>query len=253
LFFLRLVQEVWQKRTILIAITVYVMVMSSVILLTIFQCGVPSNIFIHKNCLDWDSVMGPISYFSGALTALTDWIFVLTTVSLVLKTKMPPRAKTSVVLLLSLAAMGSIVSIARIPFIRGGRYQLSTTAKLPRVVILAAIEAGIGIIALSLATLRPLVKTWMDALSSKASSSSEDVERQIGAAPQRGVPALVVAGPSDQEEYEIIDIEMARPKDKRRADSHWNDQVIATISMPSEISGRYGVLESVYSADMHQR
>jgi hypothetical protein len=90
-------------------------------------------------------------------------------------------------------------------------------------------------------------------LSSKASSSSEDVERQIGAAPQRGVLALVVAGPSDQEEYEIIDIEMARPKDKRRADSHWNDQVIATISMPSEISGRYGVLDSVYSADMHQR
>lgn len=197
--------------------------------------------------------MGPISYFSGALTALTDWIFVLTTVSLVLKTKMPPRAKTSVVLLLSLAAMGSVVSIARIPFIRGGRYQLNTTAKLPRVVILAAIEAGIGIIALSLATLRPLVKTWMDALSSKASSSSEDVERQVAAAAAyRGRPALVVAGPSGNEEYEIIDIEMARPKD-RRADSHWNDQVIATISMPSEISGRYGVLDSVYSADMHER
>jgi len=226
--------------------------MTSVILLTIFQCGVPSNIFVHRNCLDWDSVMGPISYFSGALTALTDWIFVLTTVSLVLKTKMPPRAKTSVVLLLSLAAMGSVVSIARIPFIRGGRYQLSTTSKLPRVVILAAIEAGIGIIALSLATLRPLVKTWMDALSSKASSSSEDVERQIAAAGHRGTPAVVVAGPAGNEEYEVIDIEMTRPKD-RRADSHWNDQVIATISMPSEISGRYGVLDSVYSADMHQR
>jgi hypothetical protein len=226
--------------------------MTTVILITIFQCGAPSNIFIHRNCLDWDSVMGPISYFSGALTAITDWIFVLTTVSLVLKMKMPPRAKISVVLLLSLAAMGSIVSIARIPFIRGGRYQLNTTAKLPRVVILAAIEAGIGIIALSLATLRPLVKTWMDALSSKASSSSEDVERQVAAAAHRGVPALVVAGPSGQEEYEVIDIEMARPKD-RRTDSHWNDQVIATISMPSEISGRYGVLDSVYSADMHQR
>ncbi|KAI4725558.1 hypothetical protein E4T49_06661 [Aureobasidium sp. EXF-10728] len=252
LFFLRLVQEVWQKRTILISITIYVLVMTMVILITIFQCGVPSNIFIHRNCLDWDTVMGPISYFSGALTALTDWIFVLTTVSLVLKTKMPRPAKISVVLLLSLAAMGSIVSIARIPFIRGGRYQLNTTSKLPRVVILAAIEAGIGIIALSLATLRPLVKTWMDALSSKHSSSSEDVERQIAVAAQREAPALTVAGPSKIQDYEVIDIEMAKPKDRRK-DSHWNDQVIATISMPSEISGRYGVLDSVYSADKHER
>lgn len=242
----------WQRRVILISITIYVMVMTMVILLTIFQCGTPSNIFIHRDCLNWDSVMGPISYFSGALTALTDWIFVLTTVALVLKTKMPPRAKISVVLLLSLAAMGSIVSIARIPFIRGGRYQLNTTAKLPRVVILAAIEAGIGIIALSLATLRPLVKTWMDALSSKHSASSEDVERQAVGAVHHGTPGLAVAGPSGDQGYEVIDIEMARPKD-RRADSHWNDQVIATISMPSEISGRYGVLDSVYSADKHQR
>ncbi|KAG9650842.1 hypothetical protein KCU98_g14905, partial [Aureobasidium melanogenum] len=252
LFFLRLVQEIWQRRVILISITIYVMVMTMVILLTIFQCGTPSNIFIHRDCLNWDSVMGPISYFSGALTALTDWIFVLTTVALVLKTKMPPRAKISVVLLLSLAAMGSVVSIARIPFIRGGRYQLNTTAKLPRVVILAAIEAGIGIIALSLATLRPLVKTWMDALSSKNSASSEDVERQVVGAVHQGTPGLVVPGPSGNQGYEVIDIEMARPKD-RRIDSHWNDQVIATISMPSEISGRYGVLDSVYSADKHQR
>ncbi|KAI5237980.1 hypothetical protein E4T43_07730 [Aureobasidium subglaciale] len=250
LFFYRIVQETWQKRTILISITVYIAVMTTVIFLTIFQCGVPSNIFIHENCLDWDSVMGPISYFSGALTAATDWIFVLTTVSLVLKTRMPPRAKISVCLLLSLAALGSIVSIVRIPFIRGGRYQLNTAAKLPRVVILAAIEAGIGIIALSLATLRPLVKTWMDALSSKASSGSEDIERQVAAC--RGVPAVVVAGPSEHEEYEIIDIEMARPKD-RRADSHWDGPVIATITMPSELSGRYGVLDSVYSADKHER
>ncbi|KAI5206160.1 hypothetical protein E4T39_02754 [Aureobasidium subglaciale] len=250
LFFYRIVQETWQKRTIVISITVYIAVMTTVIFLTIFQCGVPSNIFIHENCLDWDSVMGPISYFSGALTAATDWIFVLTTVSLVLKTRMPPRAKISVCLLLSLAASGSIVSIVRIPFIRGGRYQLNTAAKLPRVVILAAIEAGIGIIALSLATLRPLVKTWMDALSSKASSGSEDVERQ--AAAYRSVPAVVVVGPSEHEEYEIIDIEMARPKD-RRADSHWDGPVIATITMPSELSGRYGVLDSVYSADKHER
>ncbi|KAG2162179.1 hypothetical protein JADG_001918 [Aureobasidium aubasidani] len=250
-FFLRIVQEKWQKRTILVSVILYVAVMTTVILLTIFQCGVPSNILIHKSCLDWDTVMGPISYFSGALTAATDWIFVLTTVSLVLKTKMPPRAKLSVCLLLSLAAMGSIVSISRIPFIRGGRVQLATASKLPKVVILAAIEAGIGIIALSLATLRPLVKTWMDAISSKAWSSSEDLERQ--AAPHRAVPAFVVAGASSGvEDLEIIDIEMARPRDKR-ADSHWAGPVIATISMPSEISGRYGVLDSVYSADKHER
>lgn len=195
--------------------------------------------------------MGPISYFSGSLTAATDWIFVLTTISLVLKTRMPPRAKLSVCFLLSLAALGSIVSIIRIPFIRGGRVALNQAAKLPKVVILSAIEAGLGIISLSLATLRPLVKSWLDAISSKTSrggSSSDDLER--AAAPRFN--KAVFAGPSaGDQDIEIIDIEVARGRDKR-ADSHWGP-VIATISMPSEISGRYGVLDSVYSADRHER
>jgi hypothetical protein len=195
--------------------------------------------------------MGPISYTSGALTVATDWIFVLTTVSLVLKTKMPPRAKLSVCLLLSLAAMGTVVSIARIPFIRGGRFQLTTAAKLSTVVILAIIEAGIGIIALSLAALRPIVKTWTNAISCKTRSPSKNHERR--AAAHRDVSALVAPGAcSGVENIEVIDIEMARLTD-RRADSRWTESVIATISMPSEISGRYGVLDSVYSAEKHER
>lgn len=227
--------------------------MTAVIFVNIFQCGTVANLLDHRNCLAWD-VMGPISYFSGALTAATDWVFVLTTVSLVLKTKMPSRAKLSVCLLLSLAAMGSIVSIVRIPYIRGGRLVLNQAAKLPRVVILAAVEAGIGIIALSLATLRPLIKTWLDAISSKTSKawgSSEEIERQ--AVVPQALQSPLNAGPSSRtEEIEVIDIEMGKPRDKR-ADLRWNDTVIGTISMPSEISARYGVLDSVCSADMHER
>jgi hypothetical protein len=230
---------------------IYMFVMVTVIFLTVFQCGVPSDILDHEKCLDWDTVMGPISYFSGALTAATDWVFVLTTVSLVIKTKMAPRAKISVVLILSLAAMGSIVSIVRIPFIHGGRINISQVSKLPRVVILASVEAGVSIVALSLATLRPLVRSWLDAINSKGWPSSNDIEKQ--AAAHRGTPVLAVPGPSSVAQHnDMVEMEMGKVKEKR-VDSHWEGPVIATFSMPSEMSGRYGVLDSVYSADKHER
>lgn len=76
----------------------------------------------------------------------------------VVRTMMPVRAKITVCLLIVLGSTASVISVIRIPFIKGIRIvpNLSYFTNLIPIALLSVAETGIGIIAISLAALRPL-------------------------------------------------------------------------------------------------
>ncbi|GAB7355681.1 hypothetical protein MBLNU459_g6385t1 [Dothideomycetes sp. NU459] len=160
-FFYRIVQERSQKMVIIVAMSIYASYSTAYFLVGVFQCGVPKvfNFIEGSKCLSWDHVLGPMSYIGGVLNALVDWIFIITPLIVILQSMIRTRAKVSVCLLILLGSLGSIASVARIPLI----YGLKTTQSLHYfniiipIALLSLAENGIGIIAISLAALRPLM------------------------------------------------------------------------------------------------
>jgi hypothetical protein len=75
---------------------------------------------------------------------------------------LPANGKISVCFLIFLAISGSIVSIARVPFVHGGRLDHAHATEGSIVTLLSAIETGIGISVISLAALRPLLHNLSD-------------------------------------------------------------------------------------------
>ena len=126
-----------------------------------FQCGVPKaiNFLIGEHCLSWDRVIGPMNVTASTFNAVIDWIFVLTPTIVVFQAMMPMRTKVSVSCVIALGALGSAASVARIPLLDGLKIvaSLDYFSRIIPVALVSIVESGIGIIAISLATLRPLV------------------------------------------------------------------------------------------------
>ena len=129
------------------------------LLLVTFECGLPNNYVVKQysgQCLSF-RILSNVGYAHGALNALTDWVFpVLAIQFLVRCTKMSSASKLSCCAILLLAVVGSIASIVRTVYIpmlgpTGNIYARSFSP-----LIWTMIEGALGIIAASLATLRPL-------------------------------------------------------------------------------------------------
>ncbi|RDI89753.1 hypothetical protein Vi05172_g749 [Venturia inaequalis] len=165
-FFLRIITSQWQRRV------VYAVMLSATIanlieaFYVVFMCGDPRD-FVEKSVVDqcaprWS--MALVAYGQNTVNTLTDVTLALLPLSLLWKTKMKRAQKWSVGLILTLATAGCISSIIRfvyIPRILGSKTDGFYKTMKP-LTIICIVEIGTGILACSLATLRPLFSKLVD-------------------------------------------------------------------------------------------
>ena len=109
LFFLRFLIELWQKRTVYIIIIITTVYSIAYVLYATFQCGVPHGLSFWERrllgkCAGSASILG-LGYTHGILTALTDVIFLVLMVPVVMKVKVQSHERIVLGGILSLASM----------------------------------------------------------------------------------------------------------------------------------------------------
>ena len=135
-------------------------------LLFIFQCQ-PSQYFWTRytggkgTCINTNITIYTF-YAYSAMVCVGDWIYATLPYFLVWKLQMDTRSKVVVIIILSLGAIASTATIIRIPYVHTmgdvDDFLYATTD----VAIWSCVETGIGITTACLATLRPLLRTWLE-------------------------------------------------------------------------------------------
>ena len=175
IFFLRVVNQKWQRQVILGSVIIYTLFGVSWLFVAVFQCGSPALYVQNEEagkCLPFETVLRPLNYIHGILNAVTDWIFAIIPIFVVRSAQMPKQAKITVCTILALGVLGSICSIVRLAYVDviGVKLQdLLTSA--PNYAIVSIVELGLGITAASMATLRPLFSSCLDKARTGISSS----------------------------------------------------------------------------------
>ncbi|OCK77317.1 hypothetical protein K432DRAFT_249536, partial [Lepidopterella palustris CBS 459.81] len=106
------------------------------------------------------STVANISYFTIVISFITDVTLAVLPGFIIWESRLSPRDKVSVIAILALASLAGISALIRIPYnksILNGNDVTYVTADLN---IWACVEPGLGIIASSVATLRPLFRNF---------------------------------------------------------------------------------------------
>lgn len=160
-FFLRFLITPWSRHIIWISVTIYTTLATAMLFLVIFECGLPTNYVLKQashQCVSF-RVQSCVGYAHGAVNALTDWLFPVLAITHLARTKLSPMAKVSCAAILGLAVCGSIASIVRTIYIPDFGPGGNIYSKTMKPLVWTLVEGGLGIVAASLATLRPLFRT----------------------------------------------------------------------------------------------
>ncbi|KAL4931364.1 uncharacterized protein BDV17DRAFT_256685 [Aspergillus undulatus] len=122
---------------------------------------------VTGSCIDIEIVIN-MTYVYSAFAALCDFTVGILPISLVHKLHMRKQTKFAVVGILGMACIASSAVIVRIPFVKTFSNPDFLWATI-EIAIWSNIEAGLGITAGSLATLRPLLRHWLGFSSADAS------------------------------------------------------------------------------------
>ena len=174
IFFLRIVVRQWQRRVIWIVTAIYTIYATAFAFVAVFQCGIPTNFLIKEAvgiCIK-DDVLQPLNYIHASLNAISDWTFAFLPIFVLWNSQMPRSAKISAGLLLSLGAVGSIISLVRIAYIPGLKTGPAFFTNAIDIGVFSLIEPAIGLNAACLATLRPLFKNMVGKVRSNATNTS---------------------------------------------------------------------------------
>ncbi|CRL24475.1 unnamed protein product [Penicillium camemberti] len=163
---------------------------------TIFQCS-PVNYFwnraqphAHGSCISTTTLIG-VAYLYSVGAAITDLTIGFLPVALIWNLHMSRRTKVAIIVILGIGCIASAAVIIRIPYIPTYRdpnflyatYQLSMWSN---------VEAGIGITAGCLTTLRPLVRFFRDG-SSEATPNSFPLPSHIAGGCHRSAPSKQIS------------------------------------------------------------
>ncbi|THV97073.1 hypothetical protein D6C77_04301 [Aureobasidium pullulans] len=162
IFFLRIIPEnfSWQRKTIYISTGIYTTYGLIFTFIVIFQCGNPTSFFLQearKACVS-DTILQPLYYTAGGMNALTDWLFSLLPVTVIWSAAIPRSTKISAGCLLGLGSLASIASLIRLAYIPGIEASPTFLEHAVNIASWSIVEPGLGIVAASLATLRPLFR-----------------------------------------------------------------------------------------------
>jgi hypothetical protein len=97
-------------------------------------------------------------YTAGGMNALTDWVFSLLPVTVIWNAAIPKSTKISAGCLLGLGSLASIASLIRLAYIPGVEASPTFLEGSTNIACWSIVEPGLGIVAASLATLRPLFR-----------------------------------------------------------------------------------------------
>ncbi|KGO63253.1 hypothetical protein PEX1_069330 [Penicillium expansum] len=164
--------------------------------LTMFQCS-PVDYFwnrmqphAHGKCINTTTLIG-VAYLYSVGAAITDLTIGLLPVALIWNLHMRCRTKVAVVAVLGVGCVASAAVIIRIPYL--------TTYKDPeflwatyKLSMWSNVEAGIGITAGCLTTLRPLVRFLRDG-SSNGTSNSFRLSTNVAGAFRRSAPSKQIS------------------------------------------------------------
>ncbi|KAJ5476151.1 hypothetical protein N7475_001880 [Penicillium sp. IBT 31633x] len=141
---------------------------------------------IKGHCIDMDIII-IMTYVYSAFAALCDFTVGILPIFLVHKLHMKRQTKYAVMGILSMACIASSAVIVRMPFVEtfGDPDFLYATFQ---IAIWSNVEAGLGITAGSLATLRPLLRMWMGTQTSQDYSTGFPAGRSRSASRQLGGP-----------------------------------------------------------------
>ncbi|PSK38008.1 hypothetical protein B9Z65_1199 [Elsinoe australis] len=160
-FFLKVLpKSSWQRMVIIVSFSLFAGFTTVFGFLNLFQCGDPLDLENPTpTCLSLTALQR-LSYTSAAFNTLMDWLLTLMPITVIYKAQMSKRTKLSVIFLMMLGAFASIISIVRIPYIDLGLIggTNDTWVKVTPFIMLALWENCVGIMAVSLAALRPLVR-----------------------------------------------------------------------------------------------
>ncbi|KAF2756963.1 hypothetical protein EJ05DRAFT_501502 [Pseudovirgaria hyperparasitica] len=160
LFFLRVLLRPWQRWAFYVALSFATAAGTTYAFLATFQCGLPTKLFqniIHDKCLPRSVNLG-FSYMYSITNIIADLTFVLIPIWMLRNSQMGRRAKISVTFVISLGATSSVASMIRLKFINGSVFGPDFFQNASNLAFWSTIEPGIGIVAGSLATLRPLLR-----------------------------------------------------------------------------------------------
>ncbi|KAG5935656.1 hypothetical protein E4U60_003023 [Claviceps pazoutovae] len=99
------------------------------------------------------------AYALSVMTIVTDWFFALIPVPMLWGVKMSTQAKTTVILILSLGIFASVATLIRFRFLTSIERTDDILFRATNASIWSLVEVGVAIIASSLATVRPLLRS----------------------------------------------------------------------------------------------
>ncbi|KAI5204134.1 hypothetical protein E4T39_03808 [Aureobasidium subglaciale] len=185
-FFLRVVNQRWQRQVIIGSVTLYTLFGIAWLFVAMFQCGSPGNYGKNEaagKCLPFKTVLRPLNYIHGVFNAVTDWIFAIIPIFVVRSAQMHRQQKITVCTILGLGVLGSICSIVRLAYIDVIGVKLGALLiSAPNFAIVSIVELGLGITAACLATLRPLFAFWFDKARTGISTSRNGRDTKTGPA-----------------------------------------------------------------------
>ncbi|PQE28739.1 integral membrane family protein [Rutstroemia sp. NJR-2017a WRK4] len=117
------------------------------------------NPYIPGTCLPSD-VVPNFGYAISAETIFFDWLFALLPIPVLWNIKMNNRLKISIALILSLGVVASIATIIRLKYIVALGELSDGLYSIAPVFLWSSVELGLGIIAASVATLRPILRRF---------------------------------------------------------------------------------------------
>ena len=108
-------------------------------------------------CLSNEVLFG-VNMTSGVINAATDWALAILPIFVLKNAGLPFRTSLAASFILILGTVGSIVSVVRLPYIKGLAMGPDFFRNVVNTTLWSVIEPGIGITAACLANLRPLFK-----------------------------------------------------------------------------------------------
>ncbi|KAI1378264.1 hypothetical protein F4677DRAFT_389098 [Hypoxylon crocopeplum] len=162
-FLLRICSQTWQRAVICTVLLVCFIYHIFYVFMAAFQCQ-PVAYFWYRytgemtgKCWSNDLIVGS-TYAASAVNAIADWVLGLLPIALVRNLELSRRTKIMVSCTLGLGSLASTATIVRIPYV----WQLTQPGdfmyEFTDVSIWSTVENGLGLVASSVATLRPLLR-----------------------------------------------------------------------------------------------
>ncbi|OQN97654.1 hypothetical protein B0A48_16518 [Cryoendolithus antarcticus] len=165
IFYLRIAIEKWQRWTVWVTLIISTIYGTYYFFAAIFQCGNPKYFLrnaLAGKCGGSPNTLLPVNMTAGVINAVSDLVMVILPIFLIRKASMPKRAKISAYGVVALGSIGGVVSLLRLKYIKDLSYVTNFFETGVTITLWSIAEAGIAIIAASLATVRPIFRCCLD-------------------------------------------------------------------------------------------